>query len=172
MKMDRLQLPKMPFAARDAAVEASGAGSSPGWRERFGLRMRGRRLPFLAGLLALLILIDAAVVVFDARQATFNTVYVAAVGKIRMLSQRLAKAAQQASQGNSEAFKQLRDSRDEFAAVFTLLTAGGAPPRGAPPPPPGPGGPGPGRPRDAQRTNQGHNGVGCWPRRQHARPCA
>src|SRR5258706_755310 len=87
--------------------------------------MRGRRLPFLAGLLALLILIDAAVVVFDARQATFNTVYVAAVGKIRMLSQRLAKAAQQASQGNSEAFKQLRDSRDEFAAVVTLLTAGG-----------------------------------------------
>src|SRR5260221_5100598 len=86
--------------------------------------MRGRRLPFLAGLLALLILIDAAVVVFDARQATFNTVYVAAVGKIRMLSQRLAKAAQQASQGNSEAFKQLRDSRDEFAADVTLLTAG------------------------------------------------
>src|SRR5258705_160461 len=85
MKMDRLQLPKMPFAARDAAVEASGAGSSPGWRERFGLRMRGRRLPFLAGLLALLILIDAAVVVFDARQATFNTVYVAVVGKERNL---------------------------------------------------------------------------------------
>ena len=79
----------------------------------------------LAGLLALLILIDAGVVVFDARQATFNTVYVAAVGKIRMLSQRLAKAAQQASQGNGEAFKQLRDSRDEFAAVVTLLTAGG-----------------------------------------------
>src|SRR5260221_13697555 len=98
--------------------------------------MRGRRLPFLAGLLALLILIDAAVVVFDARQATFNTVYVAAVGKIRMLSQRLAKAAQQASQGNSEAFKQLRDSRDEFAAGVTLLTAGWAPPPRAPPPAP------------------------------------
>src|SRR5258708_34977524 len=137
MKMDRLQLPKIPFVARDATVEASGAGSSPGWRERFGLRMRGRRLPFLAGLLALLILIDAAVVVFDARQATFNTVYVAAVGKIRMLSQRLAKAAQQASQGNSEAFKQLRDSRDEFAAGVMLLTAAGATP-GAQTPPPSP----------------------------------
>src|SRR6267378_1265196 len=84
MKMDRLQLPKMPFVARDAAV-----------------------------------------VVFDARQATFNTVYVAAVGKIRMLSQRLAKAAQQASQGNSEAFKQLRDSRDEFASQVRLLQSGG-----------------------------------------------
>src|SRR5258706_14132980 len=143
MKMDRLQLPKMPFVARDAAVEASGAGASPGWRARFGLRMRGRRLPFLAGLLALVILIDAAVVVFDARQATFNTVYVAAVGKIRMLSQRLAKAAQQASQGNSEAFKQLRDSRDEFAAVVTLPPAGGATPRRRRPPPPGLGTPAP-----------------------------
>src|SRR5258706_5412943 len=155
MKMDRLQLPKIPFVARDATVEASGAGSSPGWRERFGLRMRGRRLPFLAGLLALLILIDAAVVVFDARQATFNTVYVAAVGKIRMLSQRLAKAAQQASQGNSEAFKQLRDSRDEFAAVFTLLTAGGAPPRAGPPPPPGGRGPARRAPPAAKGQTQG-----------------
>src|SRR5258707_7149777 len=109
MKMDRLQLPKMPFAARDAAVEASGAGSSPGWRERFGLRIRGRRLPFLAGLLALLILIDAAVVVFDARQATFNTVYAAAVGNIRILSQRLAKAVQPASHGNSTAVEPLLD---------------------------------------------------------------
>jgi twitching motility protein PilJ len=42
-----------------------------------------------------------------------------------MLSQRLAKAAQQASQGNREAFKQLRQSRDEFAALMKLLSLGG-----------------------------------------------
>ncbi|TMH69118.1 MAG: methyl-accepting chemotaxis protein [Betaproteobacteria bacterium] len=123
--MDRLQLPKMPFVARDAAVEASGAGSSPGGLARLRQRLRGGRLPFLAGLLALLILVDAGLVVLDAREATFNTLYVAAVGKVRMLSQRLAKAAQQASQGNAVAFKQLRDSRDEFAAVVKLLGAGG-----------------------------------------------
>src|SRR3954465_8582175 len=58
---------------------------------------------------------DAAVVTYDTRQSTFATLYVSTVGKIRMLSQRLAKAAQQSSQGNREAFKQLRDSRDEFA---------------------------------------------------------
>ena len=63
--------------------------------------------------------------VYDARQATFGTMYIATVGKIRMLSQRLAKAAQQASQGNREAFKQLRESRDEFAAQMKLLLAGG-----------------------------------------------
>ena len=42
-----------------------------------------------------------------------------------MLSQRLAKAAQLASQGNAEAFKQLRSSRDEFAALIKLLASGG-----------------------------------------------
>src|SRR6266850_6180174 len=115
--MDRLQYTD--------TVEPSGARTGPGRLERLRRRLRGRRLPFLAGLLALLILIDAGVVIYDAREATFNTLYVAAVGKIRMLSQRLAKAAQQASQSNAVAFKQLRESRDEFAAVVQLLESGG-----------------------------------------------
>jgi twitching motility protein PilJ len=85
-----------------------------------------RQLQVLTGLLVVLLLADAAIVAMDARQATFNTLYVASVGKIRMLSQRLAKAAQQASQGNPVAFKQLRDSRDEFAGLVTLLSNGGA----------------------------------------------
>ena len=85
----------------------------------------GRRLQILIAALVALLLIDATVVWFDARQGTFGTIYIATVGKIRMLSQRLAKAAQQASQGNVEAFKQLRDSRDEFAAQMNLLRAGG-----------------------------------------------
>ena len=71
------------------------------------------------------LLVDAAVVWYDARQSTFGTFYIATVGKIRMLSQRLAKAAQQASQGNLEAFKQLRESRDEFDAQMKLLLSGG-----------------------------------------------
>jgi twitching motility protein PilJ len=84
-----------------------------------------RRLQLLIGALVVLLAIDAAVVAVDTRQGTFGTIYIATVGKIRMLSQRLAKAAQQASQGNREAFKQLRDSRDEFAAAMSLLLAGG-----------------------------------------------
>jgi twitching motility protein PilJ len=85
----------------------------------------GRKLQILIGLLVSLLLVDAAVVWLDARQSTFGTIYIATVGKIRMLSQRLAKAAQQASQGNLEAFKQLRESRDAFAAQMNLLLAGG-----------------------------------------------
>jgi twitching motility protein PilJ len=122
---NRLEFFKMPFMARTPVVEPSEAGGSVGRLAR-ARRFAGRRLLFLAALLALVVLVDFGIVVYDAREATFNTVYVAAVGKIRMLSQRLAKAAQQASQGNREAFKQLRDSRDEFAATVTLLSAGGA----------------------------------------------
>src|SRR5262245_45130442 len=91
-----------------------------------GLTGTGRRLQVLIVLLVTLLLVDAGVVWYDARQATFGTIYIATVGKIRMLSQRLAKAAQQASQGNLEAFKQLRDSRDEFASLVKLLAEGGS----------------------------------------------
>ena len=85
----------------------------------------GRKLQVLIAALVALLLIDAAIVWVDARQATFGTIYIATVGKIRMLSQRLAKAAQQASQGNLEAFQQLRDSHKEFAAQMSLLIGGG-----------------------------------------------
>jgi twitching motility protein PilJ len=85
-----------------------------------------RKLQVLITALVVLLAIDGAVVWYDARQSTFGTAYIATVGKIRMLSQRLAKAAQQASQGNLEAFKQLRSSRDEFAAAMNLLISGGA----------------------------------------------
>ena len=85
----------------------------------------GRQLQILTGALVFFLLVDAGVVWFDARQSTFGTIYIATVGKVRMLSQRLAKAAQQASQGNLEAFKQLRDSRDEFASQMKLLLSGG-----------------------------------------------
>jgi twitching motility protein PilJ len=115
---NRLDVLKTPFVGRDAG----GSGSSLGTRAGIA----GRRLQLLVVLLAVLLAIDAAVVVYDARQATFNTLYVATVGKLRMLSQRLAKAAQQASQGNREAFKQLRESREEFAALVKLLATGGA----------------------------------------------
>src|SRR4029078_4153822 len=86
----------------------------------------GRQLQVLTALLVFLLVLDGVIVALDVRTGTFGTIYVASVGKIRMLSQRLAKAAQQASQGNATAFKQLRDSRDEFAALLKLLTEGGA----------------------------------------------
>jgi twitching motility protein PilJ len=95
----------------------------------------GVQLQILTTALVALLLIDAAIVAIDARQGTFATAYIATVGKIRMLSQRLAKAAQQASQGNRDAFKQLRQSRDEFDTLMRVLSAGGTAPGGVALPP-------------------------------------
>src|SRR4051812_24089581 len=119
---NRLEILKVPFVARGGGA-AGQTSANP--TAAVAAPSGGRKLKFLVVLLALLMLGNGLIVVYDARQATFNTLYVAAVGKIRMLSQRLAKAAQQASQGNREAFKQLRDSRDEFSALINLLSAGG-----------------------------------------------
>ena len=116
---NRLEILKMPFVARGGGAAAATPVAAP------APSSGGRKLKFLVLLLALVMVANGLIVVYDARQATFNTLYVAAVGKIRMLSQRLAKAAQQASQGNREAFKQLRESRDEFSALVNLLASGG-----------------------------------------------
>ncbi len=134
---------KLPFfgstggvkAAEKKARDTVASGQQPSsWRGRIfsaplpliGHLPVGRQLQILSVLLILLLAVDGVVVALDARQGTFGTIYIATVGKIRMLSQRLAKAAQQASQGNLEAFKQLRESRDEFAAQMKLLLSGGA----------------------------------------------
>src|SRR5437879_9850577 len=126
---------KLPFLGRGEAAQ-QGAPLKPAARAapggipaaRLPLTSRltgGRQLQLLTALLVLLLLVDFAIVAVDARQATFDSLYIATVGKIRMLSQRLAKAAQQASQGNGAAFKQLRESRDEFAAQVRTLQSGG-----------------------------------------------
>src|SRR5256885_12302480 len=120
----RLDMLKMPFLARDGAAPAQ-APAKPARAVAKSQGAIGRKVKLLAALLVALLAVDAAIVVYDAQHATFNTLYVAAVGKIRMLSQRLAKAAQQASQGNREPFKQLRESRDEFSALINLLAGGG-----------------------------------------------
>src|SRR5438045_3467881 len=109
-----LKLGALKFFGSGAAAADSAAPSRPAAPSRDGMLVRplpilgrlrvGRQLQFLTSLLVLLLLVDAAVVAYDAREGTFATVYIATVGKIRMLSQRLAKAAQQASQGNRVAF--------------------------------------------------------------------
>ena len=86
----------------------------------------GRKLQVLTFLMVAFLAVDGVLVALDTRESTIGTVYIATVGKIRMLSQRLAKAAQQASQGNAAAFKQLQESRDEFGQLVKLLKDGGS----------------------------------------------
>src|SRR5688572_31457269 len=121
---------RLPFLGREAQAKPARATPQRAFLSRplwlIGRLPIARQMQLLTSLLIALLLVDAAIVAVDTRQATFNTLYIATVGKIRMLSQRLAKAAQQASQGNAAAFRQLRESRDEFAAALRLLVQGGA----------------------------------------------
>jgi twitching motility protein PilJ len=142
-----MALIKLPFTGRGAGADDSKAATKakaskapakpqaaarPAAGSMFSRRLpligrlsTGKQLQILTGLLVLFLAADAVVVALDTRQGTFGTQYIASVGRIQMLSQRLAKAAQQASQGNREAFKQLKDSRDEFAGIMKVLTDGG-----------------------------------------------
>ncbi|HET7763812.1 MAG TPA: methyl-accepting chemotaxis protein [Burkholderiales bacterium] len=80
----------------------------------------------ILGVIFAVLFVAAAIVVFnDNRDATFGTVYVSTSAQMRMLTQRIAKAAQTGLIGNPEAFKQLQQSRDEFNAALKLLTQGG-----------------------------------------------
>ena len=84
-----------------------------------------KQLQILGGGLLLVMLITAGIVYHDNRESTYATTYIAASGEMRMLSQRLAKASSLALQGNAIAFKQLKDSRDNFATKLDRLTKGG-----------------------------------------------
>lgn len=84
-----------------------------------------KQLQILGAVLLVVMLIIAALVYHDNRESTYGTVYVASAGEMRMLSQRLAKDAAQALQGNPEAFKQLKDSRESFSRLLERLSQGG-----------------------------------------------
>ncbi len=85
----------------------------------------GRQYTVLGALFAVLFVAAAYIVFKDNREATYGTFYVSTSAQMRMLTQRIAKAAQTGLIGSPEAFKQLQQSRDEFIAALKLLTQGG-----------------------------------------------
>src|SRR5882762_825665 len=85
----------------------------------------GRQYTILGAIFAVLFVAAAFIVFKDNREATYGTIYVSTAAQMRMLSQRIAKAAQTGLIGSPEAFKQLQQSRDEFIAALKLLTQGG-----------------------------------------------
>src|SRR5207247_883846 len=85
----------------------------------------GRQYTILGATFAVLFVASAVVVFIDNREATYGTIYVSTSAQMRMLTQRIAKAAQTGLIGSPEAFKQLQQSRDEFIAALKLLTQGG-----------------------------------------------
>jgi twitching motility protein PilJ len=78
------------------------------------------------GTAALLLLALTAFMVFeDTRQRTRSSTYVTITSQMQYHTQRLAKAAGIAARGAQPAFRQLQDSRDEFANYLNVLQNGG-----------------------------------------------
>lgn len=90
-----------------------------------GHKSTAEQLRILGVAFALLLVLVGGLVWYAARVGTHATAYVTATGQMRMLSQRMAKAAQLALQGSPEAFKELRESRDTFASLLAQLRQGG-----------------------------------------------
>ncbi len=85
----------------------------------------GQQYTILGALFSVLFVASAVVVFKDNREATYGTIYVSTAAQMRMLTQRIAKAAQTGLIGSPEAFKQLQQSREEFIVALKLLTQGG-----------------------------------------------
>ena len=121
-----LQLPRLwPRKGAPAADAPAGRAPRSGPLAAFARLTVGTQLAILIGLLVACLLVDAVLVHMESQQSTYATTYIARAGKLRTLSQRLAKAALQATFGNVAALKQLRESRDEFSEIVKLLSEGG-----------------------------------------------
>ena len=125
---EKAKAPAKPAKAKPAA---SGAAPGAAPRAKGSLPVIGhlsftRQMQILGGALALLVIVIAVMVAIDARVGTQGTAYVAAAGDMRMLSQRIAKEAQQGLQGSGPAFARLQRSREEFAALADALSNGGS----------------------------------------------
>lgn len=124
-----------PRVAPRAVHNVPGPGRTPGpttvmegpRRRLLGLgSMRvGQQYAILGTIFGVLFIAAAVIVFIDNRAATFGTIYVSTSAQMRMLTQRIAKAAQTGLIGSPEAFRQLQQSREEFIAALKLLTQGG-----------------------------------------------
>ncbi|MBC7943786.1 MAG: type IV pili methyl-accepting chemotaxis transducer N-terminal domain-containing protein [Burkholderiales bacterium] len=84
-----------------------------------------KQFQILGALLLLLLVLGALMIFIHDRRQVLGGVRDATANEMKMLSQRLAKSAQQAVNGNPRGFDHLQESRDEFANSLDLLINGG-----------------------------------------------
>ena len=119
---------KLPFklGTKQAAPAAPAARPAAGGMAAARSALAGKNLRLvLVPMLVVLLVVAGVLVFFNAREAKYGALHIADAGQLRMLSQRLAKAAQQSLLGNPEAFKQVAASRDAFATILDRLVRGG-----------------------------------------------
>ena len=128
----KLPIPKgfqKPSEAFGKTTLVSGAANGEG--RTYAIPLLGhlsvaRQLQILGGILLGLMLVTAIAAFVDNLAAAHNARYVAQSSKLLMLSQRLAKDAEQCLLGDQPAFESLIQSRESFASILALLDKGDA----------------------------------------------
>src|SRR5437868_922180 len=93
-KLPAFKLPPLPFRGRVRAAELQPGGPAPAAPTPqaagaakplplIGRLSSARQLQILTSVLVLLLVVDAAIVTYDTRQSTFDTLYIATAGKMR-----------------------------------------------------------------------------------------
>jgi len=113
----------MPAAAK--AERAGGEGLA-----RFRLPFIGKepittQMQVLGAMAFSMLALTGLMVFVDVKERTETSTYVTIASQMQYHTQRLAKAAGQASRGLQTAFAQVQDSRDEFANYLNILQNGG-----------------------------------------------
>lgn len=118
----KLTSPKSKVPEKNAADKAPPAA---GWHlPLLGKLPIGVRLNIL-GTAAVLFLVIATIAVYlNLREVGYMTGYAAESGKLRMLSQRLAKQALQGMEGKPDAFEGLAQSRQNYVMIIQRLDKG------------------------------------------------
>ncbi len=84
-----------------------------------------KQFQVLGVLLVVFLLLAVMMIFVDGRQAAQSATATATATEMQMLSQRLARGAALAAQGQASAFASVRDSRDRFKANLDALIKGG-----------------------------------------------
>ncbi len=123
--LSKLKLPAAPPPQQQpaGAPEMKPAGGRP--LPLLGHLPLERQARILGAVIIALVCIGGGIAFSNERSAIVNTAHIEIAGQMRMLTQRLAKAALLGVQGKEPAFPQLQESRDVFARDLALLTAGG-----------------------------------------------
>ena len=111
-------------AARAAKRKAAGA-DRPAALPIIGGMPVLRQYIVLGSALLVMIFIAAVTIVVDNRQASYSAIYLSTGANMRMLTQRIAKATQDAITGNAAAFRILQESRQQFVSQLSMLSVGG-----------------------------------------------
>ena len=119
----------MTTAKPAIAEPAKTSGAEERAERSYAIPLLGRlpvavQLQVLGGILLGLILVTAVAAFMDNRAAAQNARYVAQSSKLLMLSQRLAKDAEQSLSGSPQAFENLARSRESFDSILKLLDKG------------------------------------------------